>query len=80
MRVWQLYWVDGQWLVSDAAAKLHGAFSRLMGRGDDSAVILLSADDSSPAAADAALARFVASGLPGLRLTLDGLRRSAQAD
>ena len=80
LRVWQLYWVDGQWLVSDVAAKLHGAFSRLMGRGDDSAVILLSADDSSPAAADAALARFVASGLPGLRLTLDGLRRSAQAD
>ena len=80
VRVWQLYWVDGGWLVSDVAAKLHGAFSRLLGQGDDSAVILLSADDSAPAAADAALAQFVASALPGLRASLDAVRRAAQPD
>ena len=79
-RVWQLYWIDGQWVVSDVAGKLRGAVSRLMGRGDDSAVLLISADDSNPAAAEATLARFVSTGLPAVRAMLDALRRAAQPD
>lgn len=41
LRVWQWYWINGQLTSSDAIAKLHTAISRLSGRGDDSAVVLL---------------------------------------
>ncbi len=39
--VWQIYWLGGNtYTVSDARAKLLLAFSRLVGRGDDSAVLI----------------------------------------
>ena len=64
--VWQVYWIDGQLVAGDVKGKLLGAWSRLSGRGDDSAAILLFADESQPPAAEAALSRFVATGLPAL--------------
>ncbi|MFT3717878.1 exosortase A [Pseudorhodoferax sp.] len=39
--VWQLYWVNGRLIASDATAKIHGALSRLTGQGDDSAVVIV---------------------------------------
>jgi EpsI family protein len=39
--VWQWYWVNGRWTASDALAKAYTAWSRLTGKGDDSAVIIL---------------------------------------
>jgi exosortase A len=39
--VWQLYWVNGKLTVSDMQAKVYGALYRLLGRGDDSAVIIV---------------------------------------
>lgn len=39
--VWQVYWVNGQLTASKALAKLYGALQRLLGRGDDSAVVVL---------------------------------------
>ncbi|MBV5298094.1 MAG: exosortase A [Rhodoferax sp.] len=39
--VWQIYWVNGTWTTSDIMAKLYAALYRLLGRGDDSAVIIL---------------------------------------
>ena len=52
--VWQWYWINGRLTTSDAEAKLYTAFSRLAGRGDDSAVVMLyasadSAGDTLPA-------------------------------
>ena len=52
--VWQWYWINGKLTASDFEAKLLTAFSRLRGRGDDSAVIMLyappeSATDALPA-------------------------------
>ena len=39
--VYQVYWVNGTTTPSDAVAKLNEALSRLRGRGDDSAAIIL---------------------------------------
>lgn len=39
--VWHWYWVDGHWTNSDYVAKAYQAASRLRGRGDDSAVIMI---------------------------------------
>lgn len=39
--VYQVYWVNDTTTTSDALAKLYEAVSRLRGRGDDSAVIIL---------------------------------------
>ncbi|HEX6735225.1 MAG TPA: exosortase A [Azonexus sp.] len=41
LRVWQWYWIGGRLTASDARAKLYTAWSRLSGRGDDAAVIML---------------------------------------
>jgi exosortase A len=41
LHVWQIYWVNGKWVEADVAAKLEGALARVMGRGDESAVMVL---------------------------------------
>lgn len=57
--VWQWYWINGRWTSSEAIAKAYTALSRLTGQGDDSAVVILFAQQEGPAAADATLADFV---------------------
>ena len=78
LRIWQLYWVDGQLEAGNVRAKLSGAWGRLKGRGDDSAVILLFADDDDPARSEASLTQFVATGLPAIVASLEATRRAAQ--
>lgn len=39
--VWQWYWINGHLTANDHLAKAYTALSRLMGQGDDSAVIIL---------------------------------------
>ena len=39
--VWQLYWVNNTLTASSAKAKALGALQRLLGRGDDSAVVIM---------------------------------------
>jgi EpsI family protein len=56
--VWQWYWVNGQWTSSDALVKAYTALSRLSGKGDDSAVIVLYAPQGQAGEGDAALADF----------------------
>jgi exosortase A len=47
--VWQAYWVGGWWTASDRMAKLYSAAQRLMGRGDESAVLLVyTVDEGDP--------------------------------
>jgi exosortase A len=75
--VWQTYWIDGQWTSSDVKGKLVGAFSRLMGRGDDAALVLLYADEADPKRAEASLTRFAATGLPEVRKRLEAARAAA---
>lgn len=38
---WQTYWINGTLTSSDYLAKVYGALYRLIGRGDDSAVIIV---------------------------------------
>ncbi|MBB4844133.1 exosortase A [Paucibacter oligotrophus] len=59
LRVWQLYWVNGRVLSQDWQAKLYGALYRLMGQGDDAAVIILYANKAQAGQDDALLQRFV---------------------
>lgn len=41
LSAWQVYWINGRFMASDALGKVHGALSRLTGQGDDSAVVIL---------------------------------------
>jgi exosortase A len=53
-------WVDGRTTISDAAAKLMLAWSRLMLRGDDSAAVFLSTEPSGGQSGAELLRRFSA--------------------
>jgi exosortase A len=73
---WQLYWVNGHLTASDSWAKAYGALYRLLGRGDDSAHIVVYTVESRPGAGDAAIEAFVRANLrlleAQLRQTRDG--------
>ena len=60
MAAWQWYWVDGQLTASEHRAKAYTALARLKGRGDDSAVVVVYADEEQPGGARGALGAFVA--------------------
>lgn len=72
LKVWQLYWIDGHFSASEIEVKLRQAWARLLGRGDDGAVLLLAtaADDG----AEAALQDFAAASLEPLAKWLDTQR------
>jgi exosortase A len=48
-QAWQFYWVNGIFTGSDYFAKINGAVQRLLGKGDDSAVIVVYAVDNDSA-------------------------------
>lgn len=59
LTVWHWYWINGKLTSSDIEAKLYTALSRLAGKGDDSAVIMMyapvaTASESLPAFANQA--------------------------
>jgi exosortase A len=56
--VWHWYWIDGHLTDSDFVAKAYTALSRLVGRGDDSAVIVIYADKETAGGGDVALDAF----------------------
>ena len=78
LRVWQLYWVGGKLTASDARAKLYLAMNRILGRGDDSAVLFFYTpeDDGHQAAAEAnaVLGKFVTGYLDPLVVRLEAAR------
>lgn len=59
MLAWQFYWVNGDLAAQDLRAKLLGAWHRLHGRGDESAAVVLFAEDEPSLPAEAALESFV---------------------
>lgn len=69
--VWYWYWINGKLTSSEIEAKLHTALSRLKGRGDDSAVIMLYAPRE---AAAETLPVFVAQALPSINQLLANSR------
>ena len=64
--VWKWYWVAGRWTASDALAKAYTAWSRLIGRGDDSAAIIFYAVEDRPDEDDRVLADFVRDAAPAI--------------
>jgi exosortase A len=71
---WYWYWIDGRLTSSDPLAKAYTAFSRLMGRGDDSAVVIVYTRDRRTGEAEATLERFVRDAGPALGKMLDDTR------
>lgn len=81
LRAWRFYWVNGRFTASDIQAKIQGALSRLMGQGDDGAIIviytLLDATRSEAEArsvSDGVLNDFVRAHGPALSAALDQAR------
>jgi exosortase A len=75
IRVWTVFWVGGQLTTSDVRARIQIALNRLMGRGDDSAVLFFYAPVKATGAsadADSQLQRFVPVALPSLVSLLGG--------
>jgi EpsI family protein len=66
LNVWQVYWVDGRFIASDAWAKVHGAISRLSGRGDDGAAVFLYTLGDPKAQGDPTLEAFAQANLAPL--------------
>jgi len=59
LAVWQLYWLNGELTSSDYWAKAYSAFHRLLGQGDDAAVIVISTALEPGDNADAKLEVFM---------------------
>ncbi|MFT7724558.1 MAG: exosortase A [Roseateles sp.] len=74
LRVWQVYWIDGRPFTSDWQAKLYGAWRRLLGQGDDAAVVIVYADKAAAGADDALLRDFLHRHWAVLDTTLRGVR------
>jgi exosortase A len=73
-RVWQLYWVGGRWMVNPAQIKLRQVFDRLLGRGDDGAIVLLATPMND--AADATLEKFARVRLEAIAASMTLARES----
>lgn len=52
LSAWQIYWIDGSLTANDYVAKAYSALMQLLGRGDESAVIIVYARGPSRAAAE----------------------------
>ena len=59
LAVWQVYWINGSLTSSDYLAKVYSAFYQLMGRRDDSAVIVVYAPKDQAGNNQVALESFL---------------------
>ena len=57
--VWQVYWINGTLTSSDILAKAYAAIYSLLGRGDDSAVIIAYSPKGEAGQGEVALAAFM---------------------
>lgn len=59
LTVWQWYWINGHLTNSDIEAKLYTAMNLLLGRGDDSAAIIVYAPKDPSGLSQSTLSEFV---------------------
>nr|WP_315245029.1 exosortase A [uncultured Albidiferax sp.] len=59
LQTWQFYWVNGIFTDSDYKAKIYGAIQRLVGKGDDSAIVVLYANDDGDNSAKKSMEEFL---------------------
>jgi len=69
--VWQTYWVNGTITSSDVLAKAYAAGYSLIGKGDDSAVILVYAPKGNAGQGESAIEDFVRTNIPHIRKLLE---------
>lgn len=74
--VWKVYWVNGTVTASDYLAKIYGAVDRLMGRGDDSAVIIVYTPKGMNGEGEARLGSFLSDGYATVNAILLKARKS----
>jgi exosortase A len=75
----KIYWVNGTLISSDYLAKIYGAIYRLMGRGDDSAVIIIYAENESPERTGAVLDAFLATNYVSINELLLTAKRTSDS-
>ena len=75
LAVWQWYWVGGRLTASDHVAKVYTALNRLLGQGDDSAVIIVYTPRNGGAAGESLLQEFIAAHAPAIEQALQKTRR-----
>jgi exosortase A len=74
--IWRWYWVDGRYIANPYWAKFLQAKSRLIGRGDDGAIVIVYAPyDDPPLDAERVLKDFVGAILPAITRSLEYARR-----
>ena len=64
--VWQIYWINGQLTSNDYLAKVYSAGYQLLGRGDDSAVLVFYTPLDANGKARETLASFLSSHYGGI--------------
>ncbi len=75
--VWKTYWIDGTLTANEGWAKVRIAVERLLGRGDDAAVVLMYRDVDGNSVDDAPLAEFVHSNIGSVTRMLAQTRGAA---
>jgi EpsI family protein len=74
---WDWFWVSDRFINNPYLAKLLQARARLLGGGDDGAVIVLYApSETKPEIAYAAMREFLGDALPAIQKSLDDARRN----
>ncbi len=69
LKVWHWYWIDGRIVTNDYLGKLWIVFSRLSGRGDNSAAVFIYAQEPD---GEAALSDYLAGAGGGIAAVLAG--------
>jgi EpsI family protein len=67
---WQWYWINGRLTSSDYVGKAYTALARLLGQGDDSAVVVLFAPKEEAGGGESTLQAFVQSAGGAIETTL----------
>lgn len=75
LRVWQVYWINGKWTSNDYLAKAYSAVYQLLGRGDDSAALVIYAPLDRTDSADRAFDAFLGAN----QMAIGGMLRAAAA-
>ena len=81
LKTWRWYWINGRLTTSKVLAKIYTAVDKLTGRGDDSAVIVLTTPVGSNQGADAAeasLRAFAIAAEPRIRAGLAAVHDEAR--
>ena len=76
LAVWCWYWINGNLTAYEPWAKVHTAWSRLKGQGDDSSVIIVYASPEQPGGAENAIETFIRAAGPEIESALGRARNT----